>query len=359
MCHGNSENRTKSSDSRIIEGNNDKDVHIDFGLYNHINESEVETQENSVVPQENAFKDDVRSLEFSNQLTSSEQELLPSNFSNIPIKNNNEDILGPSEGENIISDPQLESQHSDSSAEENESIDNDSIDMSYNLIECTVHSLDVIIEEPGESSYASSDSLVSDHSKTTTDNHTGKGVVDTNNAHVPKPFNQCKVPVQQSVPNIETNNKFDKCYSLEENDISSDTSNSSMLRRLESDSDVEIVEGKYDSSARVNGETQSLTYQEESCSTDLLHRSESLDNTYCETSFGTCDMDSGARRWSSRRKCSRHSHDRKESLEQRLRRRFTISDEHKQEVAKRIIALVIKYSLFVFNFCSWVSCICQ
>lgn len=46
---------------------------------------------------------------------------------------------------------------------------------------------------------------------------------------------------------------------------------------------------------------------------------------------------------------------RKESFEQRLKRRFTIKDEHTSEVTKRIIATVVKYALFVFNFCSWVS----
>lgn len=46
---------------------------------------------------------------------------------------------------------------------------------------------------------------------------------------------------------------------------------------------------------------------------------------------------------------------RKESFEQKLRRRFTIKDEHTSEVTKRILAILIKYSLFVFNFCSWVS----
>ena len=46
---------------------------------------------------------------------------------------------------------------------------------------------------------------------------------------------------------------------------------------------------------------------------------------------------------------------RKESLEQRLRRTFTIKDEHTSEVTKRIIAIVVKYSLFIFNFLSWVS----
>jgi len=57
---------------------------------------------------------------------------------------------------------------------------------------------------------------------------------------------------------------------------------------------------------------------------------------------------------SKRRKTQDTNGRRKESFEQRLRRRFTIKDKHKSEVTQRIIAIVVKYSLFVFNFISWV-----
>ncbi|KAL4232246.1 Tetraspanin-5 [Mactra antiquata] len=51
------------------------------------------------------------------------------------------------------------------------------------------------------------------------------------------------------------------------------------------------------------------------------------------------------------------NHKRKESFEQRLRRTFTIRDAHTSEVTRRILAVFIKYSLFVFNFVSWILAI--
>ena len=102
-------------------------------------------------------------------------------------------------------------------------------------------------------------------------------------------------------------------------------------------------------------EEEDNTYQEDTASVKLLHQSECSNQIYCETSFGKSDIDCEISEWKSKHRLSRSSKARKVSLEQRLKRRFTINDEHKHEVAKRIIALVIKYSLFVFNFCSWVS----
>ncbi|WAR22486.1 hypothetical protein MAR_016460 [Mya arenaria] len=68
--------------------------------------------------------------------------------------------------------------------------------------------------------------------------------------------------------------------------------------------------------------------------------------------------DSTKRRGSKSSKRKRRSEEtngrRKESFEQRLRRTFTIKDRHTSEVTRRIIAILIKYSLFVFNFISWV-----
>ena len=352
LCQDESENATKPIDINIIEENDNKVEHSNFEICNHFNESENETPPKHSIPLAvNDNKDGLTSSHLGNTCESEQGSKLNNPESPVEIEDN--DISHLFEVGKFSSESHTESQQNSSNSGKEFSGEDNNSDMRNNFMECTVHLLDVIIEEPGESLNASSDSLVSERSEPIPATKTERSVV--KNEIVPKLTNQCKVPVQQFVPNIETDNKLDKCYSLEEEDISSDSSNNSMLRRLESDSDEETVERKYDSNVRVTGETQSLTYQEESCSTDLLHRSESLDNRCCETSFGTCDMESGARRYSNRRKCSRQPHDRKESLEQRLRRRFTISDEHKQEVAKRIIALVIKYSLFVFNFCSWVG----
>lgn len=50
-----------------------------------------------------------------------------------------------------------------------------------------------------------------------------------------------------------------------------------------------------------------------------------------------------------------HRHNkRKESFEQKLRRTFTIKDVHTSEVTRRVLAIVIKYALFIFNFVAWV-----
>ncbi|XP_060568617.1 uncharacterized protein LOC132727215 [Ruditapes philippinarum] len=48
---------------------------------------------------------------------------------------------------------------------------------------------------------------------------------------------------------------------------------------------------------------------------------------------------------------------RKESFEQRLKRTFTIRDAHTSEVTKRALAIMIKYSLFIFNFVSWIMAV--
>lgn len=54
------------------------------------------------------------------------------------------------------------------------------------------------------------------------------------------------------------------------------------------------------------------------------------------------------------RTSNKQANPRKESFEQRLRRTFTIKDAHTSEVTRRVVAIVIKYSLFIFNFVSWV-----
>lgn len=54
------------------------------------------------------------------------------------------------------------------------------------------------------------------------------------------------------------------------------------------------------------------------------------------------------------RTSEKSKHSRKESFEQRLRRTFTIKNAETSEFARRLLAIVIKYSLFVFNFVSWV-----
>ena len=346
-----SENETQQNNSYVTEEINNKDGHSNLHISKHISESENETQQNnSNVTDEINVKDGGSNLHISNHFSESENETQQNN-SNVTEEINDTDGRSNMDISDHFSDSENETQQSNLTVTEknNNKDERNSYDMSNNFKEATAHLLDVIIEESGESSYASSESLVSGHTEEIPVTNTERSVV--NNDNLPKTVNQGKVPVRQIVPNIETDNKFDKCYSLEEADSFSDSSSNSMLRKLETDSDVETVKSKSDSNARDIGETQSLTYQEETCSTDLLHHRES----YCETSFGTCDMDGGLSRWNSKRKGSRHSRERKESLEQRLRRRFTIHDEHKQEVAKRIIALVIKYSLFVFNFCSWVS----
>ena len=87
-----------------------------------------------------------------------------------------------------------------------------------------------------------------------------------------------------------------------------------------------------------------------------------VDNTGCETDEAAADEvdDKVASRidihqLNKTHSDRKHSGKRKESFEQKLRRRFTIKDEHTSAVTKRILASVNKYSLFVFNFCSWVS----
>ena len=122
-------------------------------------------------------------------------------------------------------------------------------------------------------------------------------------------------------------------------------------------SDIERIEITPD--IKINNiicEDEENTYQEDTATMNLLHESECSNKIYCETSFGKSDIDCEICAWKSKHRLSK-SEGRKVSLEQRLKRRFTIHDEHKHEVAKRIIALVVKYSLFVFNFCSWVSSI--
>lgn len=141
-----------------------------------------------------------------------------------------------------------------------------------------------------------------------------------------------------------------------------DSSGAKFLSQSSSDSE--------ESACSFNAEIQqSSTYQnfdgylseEDDSSVGIVNPA--VDNTGCETDETA--IDEGDDKVASRidihklKKTSigdRKPHEkRKESFEQRLRRRFTIKDEHTSEVTKRILAVVIKYSLFVFNFCSWVS----
>ena len=152
----------------------------------------------------------------------------------------------------------------------------------------------------------------------------------------------------------------DECEHIETTVVINDTDISTDIEPTSSSEliDSEISPKDLTPNIKVNHiayEEDDNTYQEDTASVKLLHQSECSNQIYCETSFGKSDIDCEISEWKSKHRLSRSSKARKVSLEQRLKRRFTINDEHKHEVAKRIIALVIKYSLFVFNFCSWVS----
>ena len=152
----------------------------------------------------------------------------------------------------------------------------------------------------------------------------------------------------------------DECEHIETTVVINDTDVSTDIEPTSSSEliDSEILPKDLIPNIKVNHiayEEEDNTYQEDTASVKLLHQSECSNQIYCETSFGKSDIDCEISEWKSKHRLSRSSKARKVSLEQRLKRRFTINDEHKHEVAKRIIALVIKYSLFVFNFCSWVS----
>ena len=159
--------------------------------------------------------------------------------------------------------------------------------------------------------------------------------------------------IKEKKPNYNDQGASDVMSASQSEDESS-TDDDSVFEFMDADSEKDSLEFKPDTKLETICEEDENSYHEETNSLELLNQTDCSDTMYCETSFSKCDADSDLSMWNQRRKHSK-ARDRKESLEQRLRRRFTIHDEHKQEVAKRIIALVIKYSLFVFNFCSWVS----